>query len=182
MFDTHKSKIIFDELMNGRVINKRDYNQDGSPQDNPLFDEIISNEDSYRTQYLMNGYQLVMEVDHCFIRDNQADTEITDLEKRISVLFLIISRYITKNGYRFEMLKDPNHGLTEDLIQEIDEEETTKELKLKVATDFCKQNLKTAIDKNLYERNLMARSKVGRYFLTDSGVAFFDNLFNHDTN
>ena len=58
MADFIHSKAIFEQLMNGQVINRHVLENNSELNSNPLFDEIIQFEDEYRRQYRMSGYQL----------------------------------------------------------------------------------------------------------------------------
>ncbi len=168
-----KSAGIYRTLVNGKVINHFSISPEGSKVDNPLFNEVYSNLNDYKQQYLMSGLELVDNEDFYYVREIDADMPYTDPVKRIQVLLLIISRYITLSGALFEKLTHPMGGLTAEDIKNMEENDEYSEILS--AVDI--KDLTKAIKSNLLDRNIMEEPRSGQYILSDAGKYFFNELF-----
>ena len=179
MYDARLSKEIFDQLMNGRIINKTVLNNASQFVDNELYTEIIQNLEIYRQQYAMSGLKLVEHDSYFYVREPEAGRESlkSDITMKACILLMLIGKYITESRSRLSKLTDPLGGLTNADIEAIEEMTDTAEI-----LERCgiKQNLKTAIRVILVERNILlqkASSEV--YLLSDAGRAFFDEIVEH---
>lgn len=176
MFNAKLSKQIFDLLMNGRIINKHNLSNDGSLEENPLFVEIIQNEDDYERQYLMNGYYLDIRDGYIMLRDTQRDhTSLkTDITVKAYLLLLIIFKYLNDHNLRPSKVFPSGSGLNLADIETMEEMEDTAELLDKAD---LKRSLKIHIKSMLVERNILLE-KVGAtaYVLSDAGMAFFEEV------
>lgn len=179
MYDARLSKEIFDQLMNGRIINKTVLNNASEFVENELYTEIIRNLDIYRQQYAMSGLKLVETESYFYVREPGANQESlkSDITMKACILLMLIGKYITESRSRLSKLTDPSGGLTDADIEAIEEMTDTAEI-----LDRCgiKQDLQVAIKTILVERNIMlqkASSEV--YLLSDAGRAFFDEIVEH---
>ncbi|MGN5091080.1 condensin complex protein MksE [Aeromonas hydrophila] len=95
MYNAALSSDIFNDLMNGKMINKTTFNNAGQFVDNELFIEIITNLKDYRTQYEMNGFEFVETNNYFFIRDrvNNKDDLKTDISMRACLMLLLLGKY-----------------------------------------------------------------------------------------
>jgi hypothetical protein len=176
MFDREFSVEIFKTLTNGKLINRYVLQNNGSETENPLYSELLSNIETYRQQYQMCGYELVEREDFVFLRDGDVsyDELPADNAMRISILLLIIGKFINDRGYVLGKLVDANGGLSEDDLAAIDELETTAEL---LEKGNFKSNFATAFTNYLVNRNIVLRKPSdGRYLLSAGGRAFFEEL------
>jgi len=176
MYNAVMSQRIFNELMNGRIINKTMIDNSNNFVENPLFTEIIDNLDDYRNQYKMSGYEFVENPDYIYIREFTADSSglKSDITMKACVLLLLMGKYLTDNNYRISKLIDPSGGLTEADFEAIQNMPDTAEILEKSA---MKRDFTASIKPILVERNIMLQ-KIGSnaFILSDSGRAFFDEI------
>ena len=176
MYNAVMSQRIFNELMNGRIINKTVIDNSNSFTENSLFTEIIDNLGDYRNQYKMSGYEFVENPDYIYIRELTADKSSlkSDITMKVCVLLLLMGKYLTENNYRISKLIDPSGGLTEADFEAIQHMPDTAEILEKSA---MKRDFNASIKPILVERNIMLQ-KIGSnaFILSDSGRAFFDEI------
>ncbi|CAD7532990.1 MULTISPECIES: condensin complex protein MksE [Aeromonas] len=176
MYNAALSSDIFNDLMNGKMINKTTFNNAGQFVDNELFIEIITNLKDYRTQYEMNGFEFVETNNYFFIRDrvNNKDDLKTDISMRACLMLLLLGKYITENNYRLEKLTDAAGGITVADIEAIKEMSDTGEILEKAGIN---KDLHKEIRTTLVNRNIMLEKPSQQvYVLSDSGRAFFDEI------
>lgn len=176
MFNAALSSVIFNTLMNGKIINKTELNNSGQFVDNLLFIEIINNLKDYRTQYEMCGFEFVEEVDYIFIRDranNRCDLK-TDISMKACLLLLLLGKYITENNYRLSKLTDVSGGINAADIEAIQDMSDTTEILEKAN---MKKDLHTEIKNILVNRHILLEKPSSQsYVLSDSGRSFFNEL------
>jgi hypothetical protein len=176
MYNKQLSKEIFDQLTNGKVINKTILNNAGEFVENHLFNEVMGNLNDYRQQYEMSGCDFVESPTFVFIRDlasNQEDLK-TDVTMKACVLLLLIGKYITENNYRITKLTESSGGLTEADIEAIEQMDDTKEV---LERSSIKNGFSSAIKSILIDRNiLLKKPSVNAYLLSDAGKEFFDEI------
>ncbi|UZE97235.1 condensin complex protein MksE [Alkalimarinus alittae] len=176
MFNQTKSVQIFNELMNGKVINKSILNNSGSRVDNELFVEIMDNLDVYHNQYRMNGYDFVDKSSYVLIRERSGQKEDlkTDATMKVCVLLLLIGKFINEHNYKIGKLTEANGGLTKSDFEDIEKMPDTAEL---LDKSGLKKGLWVAIKSNLIDRNiLLEMPSAGKYILSDAGIAFYDEI------
>lgn len=176
MFNQALSVELFKELTNGRVINKYKLQNNGEETENELFTEVMSNLDTYRLQYRMSGYELIEHEDYFYIRD--ADVGFDDLQSditmKVSVLLILLGKYVNDKGYILSKLTSTAGGLSDADLDEIETLPNTIELMEKC--DF-KKGFKHAFKSSLVDRNIMLQKPTdGRYVLSAAGRAFFAAL------
>jgi hypothetical protein len=167
------SKIIYNELINGKFINKEIY-QDGVLQANPTYDEIYNNLDQYIEHYELNGFELTSCGDAFFIKTDELTKYREAPALKIQALLLIISRFCKDTGTRIEAILNQQAGLKReniDLIAELDEVQDILK-----ASDM-KKNLALEIDKNLVVRGVAFWNELGGLVLTNSGESIFNEMF-----
>lgn len=173
MFDAIKSRQIYQQLMNGKVINKYILANDATMQENDLFTEILREEDAYKQQYLMSGYLLDIREDFVLIREleRQNDSLKTDATLKIYILLLLIAKYINDNNYRLDKLTSPDKGLHVADIESISVMTYTKEILEKAD---LKKDLLSHIKSSLVDRGiLLEKASSTSYILSNAGLAFF---------
>lgn len=178
MFDTQLSQEIFNQLMNGKVINKTELNNSGDFKENPLFAEIVGNLKDYKNQYTMSGYEFIQQPSFIYIRERTAQKEElkTDITMKTCVLLLLIGKYITEQSYRFTKLTDKTAGLSQIDFELIEEMPDTQEILQKSG---MKSGFMNAIKSTLIERNILLQKPSSEtYILSDAGKAFFEELIN----
>lgn len=177
MFDAKKSRQIYKELMNGKVINKHKLNNEDVLSDNLLFLELVTNEEAYRQQYLMAGYHLEIQPEFILLRDlEKLNSSLkTDATMKIYILLLLIAKYLNDNNYRIDKITDPAYGLNAADIDTIASLETTKEIAEKAD---LKRDLSSHIKSSLVERGiLLEKTGASAYILSDAGKAFFNEVW-----
>jgi len=176
MYNAYLSSQIFNHLMNGKVINKTKLNNNSQFVENPLFIEIIENLDDYKTQYQMNGVDLVVTVDYVYIKERglKNDNLKTDITMKTCLLLLLLGKYITENNFRMSKLTEPSGGITEADIDAIMEMSDTPEILEKAK---MKNDLLPLIKSILVKRSiLLEKPGAQSYILSDSGRAFYDEI------
>ena len=176
MYDSSLSTLIFNELMNGKVINRTVLNNSGEFTPNPLFKEVMENLKDYRTQYEMSGCEFIDESEFIFIRDRASsrDDLKTDITMKACILLLILGKYVNENNYRLSKLTEPSGGITRADIEAIQEEEDTVEL---IEKAKLKSDLHAEIKNVLVNRNIMLeKPSEESYILSDAGRAFFTEV------
>jgi len=178
MAEYSNSKKIFEQLMNGQVINRHVLDNSGYTP-NPLFDEIVHSEDEYKKQYRMSGYQLVINENYILLQNaaSDADSLKTDVSMKAYVLLLLIGRYLNTRNYRISKIEPSGSGLS---IADISLMEEMPDIREILDKADMKKNLLAHIKLVLVERSLMLE-KVGSdaYALSDAGSAFFQEIFSH---
>lgn len=175
MYDLKLSKLIFQELTSARIINNKILIKGDTWVENPLYSEIITNIEQYKQQYEMCGYELSLKAGFIHLQPSLSDNTTDDLNKRIPLLFMLISRNMLIKGYRFEKIDNVLGGITPDEIEEIGALDETKEWLEKA--EFGKMDFKKAIKLTLVDRNLMVEKDNGNIILSTSGSVFFEELF-----
>ncbi|MEC9413458.1 MAG: hypothetical protein VX829_12385 [Pseudomonadota bacterium] len=177
MADFIHSKAIFEQLMNGQVINRHVLENNSELNSNPLFDEIIQFEDEYRRQYRMSGYQLEVNENYILLQNTgiEADSLKTDASMKVYVLLLLIAKYLNTRNYKTSKIEPMGSGLTHSDISLMEELPDIRETLDKAD---MKKSLLSHIKSTLVERNIMLE-KVGSdaYVLSDAGNAFFQEIF-----
>ncbi|MBT4836710.1 MAG: hypothetical protein HON94_05130 [Methylococcales bacterium] len=176
MYDANLSAEIFSQLMNGKIINKTILNNSSQFVENPLFNEVMDNLKDYRSQYAMNGVELVEEAEYLFIRDRNSSSEElkTDVMMKACLLLLLLGKYLTENNYRLSKLTDSSGGITIADIEAINEMPDTQEI---LEKGKMKNDLASAIKSILVERHIMLEKPSSQsYILSDSGRTFFDEI------
>lgn len=176
MFNTALSKEIFQELMNGKIINKHRLDNAANLVENELFTEILQNLNDYRTQYEMSGYEFELSESFVFIRKDGFDTKSlkTDATMRAYLLLVIIAKFLNDHNYRFSKLTDSDAGISDADIAKMASTSDTEELMEKAG---LKGGLLNNIKNVLVKRNIMLeKPSSNSYILSDAGKAFFQEL------
>lgn len=182
MFNARLSNDIFNQLMNGKIINKTELNNSGQFVESLLFNEIMSNLKDYRIQYEMCGVDFVEEVDYIYIRDrvNSSEDLKTDITMKACLLLLLIGKYLTESNYKFSKITDPSGGITKADIESIQEMPDTQEI---IEKAKLKNDLHIEIRNVLVNRNIMLEKPSSQsYILSDSGKAFFYEIIQNYKN
>jgi hypothetical protein len=182
MVNEQRSKQIFNQLMNGRVINKTELNNSGDHKPNALFDEVMVNLDDYQRQYQMSGFEFVQTPSFIYIREKteNKDELKTDITMKACVLLLLIGKYITEHSYQLSKLIDKTGGLSLADFEQIEEMPETKETMQKAG---MKTGLYNSVKSVLIERNILLELPTSKSFiLSDAGKAFFDEVIANYSN
>lgn len=174
MINMSLSQQIFRELVNGRVINERSYQSDGSLQSDGLYEELFKNYDSYyREHYESIGYQLVLREGFLFIRSLDQDDSYSDVAMKIQSLLMVLARGVQELGYEFALLVTHEAGINDKLIVQIDTEDKRDILQ----ACGLKGSLIDESRKVLETRNIAYRNAKGSLVLTAAGIGFFEEVF-----
>lgn len=177
MYDADLSAEIYRTLMGGKVINRHKLNNSGEAITDPLFEEILSNLKSYRMQYEMCGWELVIEANYVFVRDRVTNNENlkTDITMRASLLLLMLGKYLNEHNYRVTKLTEYSGGISRADIEIIQEMPDVREL---IEKAQLKNDLFTEFKNVLVNRNIMLEKPSSETFiLSDAGKAFFEEIF-----
>lgn len=174
------SKLIFSELMNGKVINKHIVNNASELTLNPLFTEIMDNLADYRKQYQMNGSDFIVKPDFVYINDSDVLSEKKSAQAmKVIVLLIIIGHYLNKYKYSFTKLTcAKTGGLTEDDFTAIEGLDYVQEILEKSSiTKNGDTNFYDKVVTVLVYRGIMVERPTARAFiLTDAGKAFYEDV------
>jgi hypothetical protein len=176
MITTKLSQEIYNQLINGKVINQHSYIlKTNALEDNAFYNEIFNNFDEYNALYQRINFELVHK-NSCFfyIRELGAE-DANEVTIKIQALLIIIGRIFTEKGYLFNVLTDYRAGIkAEDLAIATSEE---RYLDILHTCKLClKRGIEEEINNNLVARGLMFTNSRGHYVLTGAGVSFFDEL------
>lgn len=176
MYDVGLSIEIYQNLTSGKVINSKVLNNSGSFVVNPLFEEIMNNIHAYSTQYDMSGQELVKKKNFVFLRKNTGTVEDlkTDITMKAALLLLMLGKFINEQNFRFTKLTEPSGGITRADIDSLREMDDVQELieKAKLKSDLFSEFKNVLINRNL----LLELPGSERFILSESGVAFFDEV------
>jgi len=173
---SHKdSAAIFNQLMNGKIINRNILNNASEREPNRLFTEIMDNLADYRNQYEMCGFIFVEHPDYVYIIDQSAKDDMkSEIAMRAYTLLLLIGKFLTANGISLTKLTDASSGLTRADIERIAEMPFTDEVLLRIGV---KSDLMTAIKNTLVERYIMLeKTSETAFLLSESGLAFYKEV------
>lgn len=179
--DMTKSVEIYNELMNGRMINREIVSEDGEFERNPLFTEVMDNVGAYTQQYEMSGHSIQYNTDYLYLFKGQShESSKTELSMKAYILLMIIGHYVNSQG--FVITSDRNTsklsaiggGLT---LADIDKIQETPVMKEMLERADMKGDLYKVIKNILIERHIMHRNPVtGNIILSGAGAHFFDEL------
>lgn len=179
MIQSERSQAIYNDLINGRIINKFYLNrEDNQLIPNADYSEVFSNLEDYTELYRHIGFELVFRDSFFFIRDLHLGDTYKEMAIKIQVTLLILARKITEAGFGYELLENENAGLSIQQLEEISEDDEVKQLIL--AAKLGKKNLYEVVKDVLLERRIMQRNIHQRYVLSDAGKYFFQQLFAQD--
>ncbi len=176
MISNELSQAIYNQLINGKVINKHRYNiKINQLGDNPLYTEIFTNFDDYRQLYRRINFDLVDEKNGFYFIRELSGGDANEVTIKIQALLIIIGRIITEKGYLFDVLTDYRAGISlEELSMAMSEERYADILH---TCKLCLSNtIEKEIDNHLIARSIMFKNSRGHYVLSDAGAAFFSEL------
>jgi len=182
MITNKLSQTIYNQLINGKVINKQAYiTKTNELEENHLYNEVFNNFDEYSTLYQRINFELVHK-NSCFfyIRElGGAELEVPITTIKVQALLIIIGRVFTEQGYLFEVLTDHRAGVKIDDLMIATSEE--RYLDILHTCKLCKtRGIEEEINNNLVARGLMFVNSRGHYVLTGAGASFFDELTEDD--
>lgn len=176
MISNELSQAIYNQLINGKAINKHSYiAKTNELDDNPLYTEIFTNFDEYRQLYQRINFELVHKNGSFFFIRELAGGDANEVMIKIQALLIIIGRIITEKGYLFDVLTDHRAGIKlEDLSDAMSEE---RYLDILQTCKLChSRRIEEEINNHLITRGIMFKNSRGNYVLTDAGAAFFNEL------
>lgn len=176
MFDRHLSKDIFDEFMNGKVINKHRLNNAGQEEQDPYFTELMENLDDYKMQYDMSGLELVIKPSYALVRevkDKSIDLK-TDISMKCAILLMILGKFVINGNYRMSKLTGASGGITADELAILENDDDVIEL---LEKGRMKGSLSSEVKNTLVGRKLLLEIPgAQKYILSNAGRAFFDEV------
>jgi len=176
MISNELSQTIYNQLINGKAINKHSYIvKTNELEANPLYTEIFINFDEYRQLYQRINFELVHKNSSFFYIRELAGSDTNEATIKIQALLIIIGRIITEKGYLFDVLTDHRAGIKlEDLSGAMSEE---RYLDILHTCKLCNsRSIDEEINNHLITRGIMFKNSRGHYGLSDAGAAFFNEL------
>ncbi|MGB0662186.1 MAG: condensin complex protein MksE [Pontibacterium sp.] len=168
------SQKIYQELVNGRVINEVSYCSDGSLEPNDLYEELFRNYDTYyREHYESIGYELVPRNGFMFIRSLERNELYSEVAMKIQSLLMVLARGVQELGYEFALLTTHDAGVSDKLLEQIDTEEKRDILR----ACGLKGGLIDESRRVLEARNIAYRNAKGCLVLSVAGNGFFNEVF-----
>lgn len=165
---------IYNQLMNGKVINREIIDND-SYQTNFLFTELMDNLEEYKKQYVMCGFDFIANGDYVYIAENQQYEDLkTDMGMKVQILLLIIGKFLNSKQIGLSRIMTLSAGLTLADLEEIQELPDTIELLDKAGfKGSFKDNVKsTLVDRHI----LLEKTSSKSYVLSAIGRVFFEEL------
>lgn len=177
MISNELSQNIYNQLINGKTINKQNYAiKTNELDENPLYNELFTNFDEYYKLYQRINFDLIHKNASFFFIRGLGSKDANEATIKIQVLLIVIGRIITEQGFLFDTLTDYRAGIRlEDLSVAITDERYTDIL------HTCKlcikgKSIESEIEDNLVARGIIYKNSRGYYVLTNAGKAFFDDL------
>jgi len=176
MISNELSQKIYNQLINGKAINKHSYNiKTNELDDDQLYTEMFMYFDEYRQLYQRINFDLVHKNSRFFFIRELNGGDANEATIKIQALLIVIGRIVTEKGYLFDVLTDYRAGIKiEDLSSAMSEERYTDIL------HTCKLCTSRSIEDEMYShlitRGIMFKNSRGHYVLSDAGTAFFSEL------
>ncbi len=174
---------IFDELMNGRMINREILGSNGKFEPNPQYKEIMDNLSLYKQQYKMSGYTLVANanLDEGFIyiiKGEAYEISKTELAMKAYCLLLLIGKYLTSNNLTMSKIIDEQGGLTTSDFSKMQTMENIAEIleNANMQDDLLKNVKSILVDRHIMYKKVGDELGQDRYILSNAGKAFYDEL------
>lgn len=172
--DQLKSRKLYETLINGQAVNESLFKDSGLVP-NPLYEELVANFDRYyRELYSSIGFELVLRDGFAYIRSLNPDEAQNDAVRKIQGLLLVLGRGVTELGYQFELLTDPDAGVSSEVLEQIAQGDDKQEV---LAACDLKGDLAANMDKVLGRRGIAYQNARGNWVLSNAGKAFFSELF-----
>jgi len=176
MISNELSQKIYNQLINGKAINKNSYVEKSNElTENPLYSEIFINFDEYRQLYQRINFDLVNKNGSFYFIRELNGGDANDATIKIQALLIIIGRIVMEKGYLFDVLTDYRAGIKlEDLSLAMSEERYTDILH---TCKLCSsRSIEDEINSHLIARGIMFKNSRGHFVLSDAGAAFFSEL------
>lgn len=172
------SKIIFNELTKGRIINEFIYdNKLNTLIENPLFVEIRNNLSQYNMQYKMSGMKLFENSKFFYLIDENTKIDNKQpVKTKVTASIIVLVRHIlSDNGKVFDYLKNINYGVSEADMSGVNDNSNYFHI-LKTA----KIEKAEFILKYLFEKNILLKTNKDRYILSDSGQSLVYDIMKNN--
>jgi len=169
------SPMIFQEFMNGRMINKIVLNDiNGEPTKNTLFEEITGHIETYIEVYKCCGFDLVRNGESFFIRERGLK-QYDENAMNAMVLLDCIYRGALSIGTNPSILRELSLGLP---VDQLDKIQAIPDINLVLKSCGFQKNLLVDVKASLVNRKLAYITNTNSLVLSDAGIAFIDEL--HD--
>ena len=171
------SRRIYNELNNGRTVNRSLYDE-GREKDNPLYHELMHNKIEYTEMYDALGYELNHGDGFFFIKEADNADPHREATVKIVALLSVLGQATMLLGYRYSLLVTGGAGFSEEMAKEVSSNEEFTDILAAVGlkADFWHETKSVLIDRRITYLN-----SAGRMLLSESGQAFFFQLFNEIT-
>lgn len=165
---------IYNQLMNGRIINREFIDNDNFHL-NPLFSEVMDNLAEYEKQYEMCGFKMVKTGEYIYLCENKATEDLkTDVGMHVQILLLLIGKYLNRKNLSLSKITTLSAGISLSEVEEVGKMEEAVELLEKARMTM---NFEDAFQKILVRRNIfLVKTTSKRYVLSSIGVNFFEEL------
>ncbi|WP_444917937.1 condensin complex protein MksE [Microbulbifer sp. JMSA003] len=168
------SRLIYQELINGWVINK--LMMDGDLMvPNPLYDELSSslNREHYEQLYSYIGYEL-KEMGGCFFLNELSKSDVLSIATmRIQAMLVILVRGTTQLPLLTSVVTTHQAGLTRDQVEKIGTNDEYHQIMRAVGLKDC---FEKEVEKILITRKLAYWNHRDRLVLTSGGVSLLDRM------
>jgi len=171
-----KSELIYNQLIQGKYINKDLFDKDKNTlEDNILFIEIDTYFSDYQDFYLKIGMKLNKETEFIYlsrIKDKEEEFNIDKQQYKQFFLINIIFRYLLNKNKSLDDFKNKDIGISEDIIDNIFKEPEY--------SDFFEHaeitNSNSPINLILEKRNIVYKNANDNYVLTNIGISFLNKI------
>jgi hypothetical protein len=171
-----KSELIYNQLIQGKYINKDLFDKDKNIlEDNILFIEIDTYFSDYQDFYLKIGMKLNKETEFIYlsrIKDKEEEFNIDKQQYKQFFLINIIFRYLLNKNKSLDDFKNKDIGISEDIIDNIFKEPEY--------SDFFEHaeitNSNSPINLILEKRNIVYKNANDNYVLTNIGISFLNKI------
>lgn len=171
------SKAIYKVLNNGSVVNKY-HVESGQKLPNPLYTDIVENEQMYKDLYRYIGLEL-HHIDGAYmVRDLDSTEHTPKPAMRIMVVIDLLAKALQEMSLHPEIITEPAAGLDLDKLSAFDSNSDFNDI-LKVCD--IKGSLTQEIKNNLVGRAIATINDSGRFVLNESGKVFYEALHNEES-
>lgn len=166
------SRVIYSQLLNGRAINQ--HQKEGQDLvENPLFNELYQNWDSYRNLYLMIGFELHAVGNAYVVREWGTGGHYAEVASQVQVLIDVLGRGVQILRLMPQALTEYRAGLDKKQLELIGSD---AEIALILKACGLQKSLSQEVDNILVARDLALYNHHDKLVLSDSGRAFFEEL------
>jgi len=174
--NNNNSILVYNQLIQGKYINKDLFDKEKRLMtNNELYIEINTSFAEYQDFYLKIGMELNMEDDFFFlskVKEKEEEFIIDKQQYKQFFLINIIFRYLLNKNRSLDDFKNPNIGITEDIINEIFKEPEYADFFVHAEIN----NSNSPMYQILEKRNIVFKNSEDNYVLTNVGISFLEKI------